>query len=36
VGAIHDPETLRIRLSGIDVEAYIAGLSSEQLISGLF
>jgi lipoate-protein ligase A len=36
VGTIHDPETIRIRLSGIRVEEYIAGLGNEDLLSGMF
>ena len=36
VGTIHDPETIRMRLSGIRVEDYIAGLENEQLLSGMF
>lgn len=36
VGTIHDPETLRQRISGIQVEAYIAGLDNEQLLAALF
>ncbi|MFH0757622.1 MAG: lipoate--protein ligase [Bacteroidota bacterium] len=36
VGTIHDPETIRLRLSGIRVTDYIAGLENEQLLSGLF
>ena len=36
VGTIHDPETIRMRLSGIRVNDYIAGLENEQLLSGLF
>lgn len=36
VGTIHDPETIRNRLSGISVEDYIAGLDNEQLLSGMF
>jgi len=36
VGIIHDPETLRIRLSGIKVSDYITGLENEALLSGLF
>ncbi len=36
VGTIHDPETIRLRLSGIKVSEYIAGLENEQLLSGLF
>lgn len=35
-GAIHDPHTIRMRLSGIKVEEYIEGLENEMLISGLF
>lgn len=36
VGAIHDPETLRQRLSGIQVGEYITGMDNEQLLSGMF
>jgi len=36
VGTIHDPATLRMRLSGIKVEDYIAGLENEKLLSGMF
>ncbi|MGW8314159.1 MAG: lipoate protein ligase C-terminal domain-containing protein, partial [Bacteroidales bacterium] len=36
IGAIHDPETLRSRLSGIRVEDYITGLDNEKLLSGMF
>jgi len=36
VGAIHDPETIRNRLSGIDVSNYIRGLQNEELLSGMF
>ena len=36
VGTIHDPETLRIRLSGINVADYITGLENEVLLSGMF
>lgn len=36
IGAIHDPETLRQRLSDIQVEEYIAGLENEELLSGMF
>ena len=36
IGTIHDPETIRMRLSGIRVKDYIAGLENEQLLSGLF
>jgi lipoate-protein ligase A len=36
IGAIHDPETLRTKLSGIRVEDYITGLDSEGLLSGMF
>jgi len=35
-GAIHDPETLRIRLSDIRVSEYILGLENEDLLAGLF
>lgn len=36
VGTIHDPETLRMRLSGIEVTDYISGLENEELLSGMF
>ncbi len=36
VGTIHDPATLRKRLSGIQVEDYITGLGNEELLSGMF
>ncbi len=36
VGTIHDPETLRKRLSGINVADYITGLDNEILLSGMF
>ena len=36
VGTIHDPETLRNRLSGINVADYITGLDNELLLSGMF
>ena len=36
VGTIHDPETLRIRLSEIKVSDYISGLENEELLVGLF
>jgi lipoate-protein ligase A len=36
VGTIHDPETLRIKLSGILVSDYISGLENEELLVGLF
>ena len=36
LGAIHDPETLRIRLSEIEVSDYIAGLENEELLVGMF
>jgi len=36
VGTIHDPETLRNRLSGINVADYITGLDNEVLLSGMF
>jgi hypothetical protein len=36
IGAIHDPETLRIRLSGVQVEDFITGLDNEALLSGMF
>jgi lipoate-protein ligase A len=36
VGTIHDPETLRIRLSEIRVSDYIVGLENEELLVGMF
>ena len=36
VGSIHDPETLRLRLSGIKVSDYISGLDNERFLSGMF
>ena len=36
VGTIHDPETLRLRLSGIQVADYISGLENEELLLGMF
>jgi lipoate-protein ligase A len=36
VGTIHDPETLRLCLSGIQVTDYISGLENEVLLSGMF
>ena len=36
VGTIHDPQTLRMRLSGIRVEEYITGLGTEAFLSGMF
>lgn len=36
VGTIHDPETMRMQLSGIDVSDYISGLENEKLLSGMF
>ena len=36
VGSIHDPQTIRIRLSHIRVEEYISGLGNELLLSGMF
>ena len=30
MGSIHDPQTIRIRLSGINVEDYIPGLGNEE------
>lgn len=35
-GAIHDPATLRMRLSQVNVSDYIIGLENEALLSGLF
>jgi lipoate-protein ligase A len=36
VGTIHDPETLRIRLSKIKVSDYVSGLENEELLVGMF
>ncbi len=36
VGTIHDPETLRNKLSGINVADYISGLGNEELLMGMF
>ena len=35
-GSIHDPESLRLRLAGLKVSDYIAGLENELLLSGMF
>ena len=35
-GSIHDPETLRLRLKGVQVGDYISGLGNEAFLSGLF
>lgn len=35
-GSIHDPETLRLRLSTVHVDDYISGLGNEELLAGLF
>ena len=36
LGTIHDPETMRVKLSGIKVSDYIVGLENEELLSGMF
>lgn len=36
IGTIHDPETLRMRLSEIKVSDYISGLENEELLVGMF
>jgi lipoate-protein ligase A len=36
VGVIHDPETIRIKLSEIELSDYIYGLKLEELIAGMF
>lgn len=36
VGTIHDPETLRNKLSEIQVSDYISGLENEELLVGMF
>ena len=35
-GTIHDPETLRIRLSEISLPEFIPGLENEELLAGMF
>lgn len=35
-GSIHDPETLRMRLSGIEVAEYISGMKNEEFLSLMF
>lgn len=35
-GSIHDPQTIRMRLSAVRVEEYIDGLGNERFLSGLF
>jgi lipoate-protein ligase A len=36
VGTLHDPETIRRRLSGITLSDYIPGLENELFLSGMF
>jgi len=36
IGSIHDPETLRIRLSEIKLSEYIPGLENEEFLAGLY
>jgi len=36
VGTIHDPETIRMKLSGINLSEYISGLENEKLLSAMF
>lgn len=36
IGCIHDPETIRIRLSEIELSAYISGLENEEFLAGMF
>jgi len=36
VGCIHDPETIRILLSDLELSEYISGLESEELLAGMF
>jgi lipoate-protein ligase A len=36
VGTIHDPETIRRRLSGIHLSDYIPGLENERFLRGMF
>jgi len=35
-GSIHDPETLRSRLSAIELQAYISGMKNEEFLSLMF
>jgi len=35
-GCIHDPETLRLRLSDMDVSEYISGMNNEEFLSLMF
>ena len=35
-GSIHDPETLRIKLSEIMLSDYIFGMENEEFLAGLF
>jgi len=36
VGTIHDPGTIRRKLSGTNLSEYIPGLEKELLLSGMF
>ena len=36
LGAIHDPQTVRMRLSDLEVEDYISGLDNELFLSAMF
>jgi hypothetical protein len=36
VGCIHDPETIRNKLSDTNVSDYISGLENEELLMGMF
>jgi lipoate-protein ligase A len=36
IGCIHDPETIRIRLSDLELSEYIYGLENEELLAGMF
>jgi lipoate-protein ligase A len=35
-GTIHDPETIRNKLAGLQVSEYIVGLDNEEFLSGMF
>ena len=36
IGCIHDPETIRLKLSGIQLSEYMSGLENEDFIAGMF
>jgi lipoate-protein ligase A len=36
IACIHDPETIRLKLSGIQLSDYISGLENEDFIAGIF